>query len=118
MSTLQSHLSLLIPTFKGVSQCIPLWAHFPLVSTTLSITLLYISLPPPLFNSFQYMSWYPLPAQMLYISILLILCHSLLLSLIPQVPWGSSTPEWNTKLLKTFPIKSKVQVSDISTVLT
>jgi hypothetical protein len=71
---------------KGVSQCI------------LTVSLLYFGsfnpfhysplafyLPPPIFNSFQYTSLYPLPSQMLCFTIFLVLYHSCFFSLLPQV---------------------------------
>jgi hypothetical protein len=78
--------------FKGVSQYVP------------AVSLLYfgqfnpfqcspLSLPsqPPLFNSVQYTSLCPLPAQMWCFMILLMLYNSLFLSLLPQVPQSIST---------------------------
>jgi hypothetical protein len=61
-------------------------ASLPLLSLTL--------LPPTLhtfFSSFQDISLYPLPSQMLCFMILLMLCHSLFLSLLLQVPQSRST---------------------------
>jgi hypothetical protein len=84
---LQSCLLLLIfkLVFKGVSQCMP------------PLDMLYFSLfspfhyTPPFLNSFQYTSLNPLPSQMLCFMILLMLYHSIFLSLFPQVPYNSST---------------------------
>jgi hypothetical protein len=45
-----------------------------------------LGLTAPIFNSFQY-----IPSQMLCFTILLMLCHSLFLSLLPWVPQSSST---------------------------
>jgi hypothetical protein len=49
---LQSCLSLLIPksVFKGVSQCVPLWDFFTVVSSTPSITLPDLFPPSPHFQ--------------------------------------------------------------------
>jgi hypothetical protein len=67
--------------------CALLWSVQPL--PFLSLTL-YPPPPSPFFNSFQYTSSYPLPSQMSCFMILLMLCHSLFLSLFPRVPWSSS----------------------------
>jgi hypothetical protein len=71
--------------FKGISPCIP------------AVSLLYfgpfipfhcsplpLSSHSPFFHSFQYMSWCPLPAQILCFTILLMLYHSLFLSSFPE----------------------------------
>jgi hypothetical protein len=71
--------------FKGVSQCMP------------SVVVLYVGLfnafeysplplylPSPIFNSFQYTP-YILYFYILWYEILLMLCHSLFLSLCPQI---------------------------------
>jgi hypothetical protein len=86
---LQSCLSLLIfkLIYDGVSQCIPTVGilYFGLLNpfhySPLSLYLLL-----PIFNSFQYTTLYPLPSQMLCLTILLMLYYSLFLSLFPQVP--------------------------------
>jgi hypothetical protein len=86
---LQSCLSLFPKSmFKGVSQCIP------------AVSILYFgpfnplhcSSSHPLFsNSFQHISLYPLPSQMVCFTILLIFDRSLFFSLLPQVPQNSFT---------------------------
>jgi hypothetical protein len=94
VSILQFCLSLLVSKsmFKRVSQCIPTISilHFGPFNP-----FLYTPLPlffyPPFFNSFQYISLYCLPTQMLCFTRLLTLCHSPFLSLLPRVPWSSST---------------------------
>jgi hypothetical protein len=84
---LQSWFLLLIFNLmlKGCLNVCPLWVYWTMVhSTTPSIILSYLfTSHPPFFNSFQYTSLYP---QTLLLLILLMLYHSLLLSLFPQVP--------------------------------
>jgi hypothetical protein len=86
---LQSCLSLLIFKLmsRGVSQ------HFPTLGilyfgpfNPFHYSPLPIYLPSPCFNSFQYTSLYPLPSQMLYSTILVMIYHSLFVSLFPWVP--------------------------------
>jgi hypothetical protein len=78
--------------FKGISRCIP------------SVSILYFDqfnpfhyspLPLPSHSlvsiSFRYISLHPLPSQMLYISILLMLCHSLLMGVVWEKNWEKKT---------------------------
>jgi hypothetical protein len=54
-----------------------LWSVLPLSLLSLTASL---PTPNPIFQLLEYMSLYPLPSQMLYITILLTLYHSLFLS--------------------------------------
>jgi hypothetical protein len=76
---LQSYLSVLIPKSmsKGISQCIPTanMLYFGQFNF-FHYSLLFLPFHPPLFNSFQYISLYPL------YSTRLMLCHSLFLFLL------------------------------------
>jgi hypothetical protein len=68
---------------KGVSQCIPtvIILYFGLFNP-FHWSVLYT--PPPFFNSFQCLSLYPPPSQMLCITILLMLYRSLFPSSFPE----------------------------------
>jgi hypothetical protein len=77
---------------KGISQCISTVSvlYFgpfnPFHCTPLPLTSY-----PPFYNHFQYISLYPPTPQMLWLTILLMLHHSLFLSFLPQVLYYSST---------------------------
>jgi hypothetical protein len=76
---------------KGCLNVCPLWVCFTLVRSTPSITLPYLfTSHPPFFIIFQYISLYPLPSYLMFM-ILLLLYHSIFLSLFSWVPKSSST---------------------------
>jgi hypothetical protein len=78
--------------FKRCLSVYPLWVYFTLIRSTPSITLPYLfTSHPPFVNIFQCTYIYPLPLRMLCSMVLRMFCHSLFLSLFPQVLYSSST---------------------------
>jgi hypothetical protein len=71
-------LSFIINSKVNVQRSFLIYPHCEYALHWSAQLLLLLSLPsyPPLFNSFQYIALYPLPPQMLCISILLTFNHS------------------------------------------